>query len=106
MNREPDSTKSLGDFLSQQLGRALKGAESADMSQSAVGAMTVAAEPAFSPRERQQLATQIVRHTATEGFAAAVNEAVPPPEPGESEDQFVQRAKAAIRELLLAKFGR
>ena len=47
----------------------------------------------------------IEQFTTTDEFADLVNDAVPPPKPGETEDEFVRRAKSAMVELLLKKFN-
>jgi hypothetical protein len=97
--------KLIGDFLSERLARELpapKAGNTSDPKGAALMDLRNAAPPAKVP----QLADALQQFAASAEFAATVNDAVPPPRPGESEDEFVKRAKAALVALLLARFGR
>ena len=56
--------------------------------------------------ETERVASALVEFAASPAFAAAVNKAIPPPGPSESEDDFVKRAKQALSKLLIAKVQR
>lgn len=51
-----------------------------------------------------ELVNALSQYAASGEFADAVNQEVPPPKPDESEDEFVRRAKDAIRKQLMDKF--
>ncbi len=56
-----------------------------------------------SQADAEQLAASITAFASGAEFAAAVDAAVQPPIDGETEEQFVQRAKTAIRRIFLEK---
>jgi hypothetical protein len=96
----------LGDFPREQLLLALPAPAAEQAAGPKRTALVVAREQGLPPNEAERLATTLVEYAASEEFLTALNHSVPPPLPGESEDQFVRRAKEAIRKLLTAKFGR
>ena len=99
--------KPVGDFLSEQFVRvpALP-APTSEHPLEPESAALVALRDAVPPDAANRLLTTIEEFVASRDFADAVNQQVPPPQPEESEDQFVQRAKEAIRNQLLGKFVR
>src|SRR5947209_695354 len=97
--------KPIGDFLSERLIKALPGPKPEGTGEAKTTALVVLRE-SVPKDEAEQLATSLEGFASSPDFAKAVNQAVPPPLPGEPEDEFVSRAKEAIRALLMAKFGR
>ncbi len=97
--------KPVGDFLSEQFVRvlALPAPTSEQPLEPELTALAVLGD-AVPPDAAKRLLTTLEQFVATSDFADAVNQEVPPPQPEESEDQFVQRAKEAIRNQLLKKF--
>lgn len=101
--------KPIGDFLSEALLRQ-KGvgslpAPTSDQPLHAEPNALAVLQEVVSPDAALRLVAMLEQYAASTDFAEAVNQAVPPPQPEELEDQFVQRAKDAIRDQLLAKFG-
>ena len=97
--------KPLGDFLGEQLRMALP-ARTKDSGEAANSGALVAFQEGVPEAEAKALGAALEKFAASKECAQAVNAAVPPPKSGESEDEFVERAKASLRSLLLAKFGK
>jgi hypothetical protein len=95
----------FGDFLSDRLARLLPAPKDGGTSEPRDRALVVLRD-SVPPAEAQQLAGSLQHFAASAEFAAAANSAIPPPRPGEPEDDFVARAKAALEKLLLDRFGR
>jgi hypothetical protein len=89
----------LGNFLTGRLIHALP-------SEAKKRALVVLREDPVLAARAEQLASSLERFASGPDFAEAVNLTVPPPSPGESEEEFVSRAKEAILVLLMAKFAR
>ena len=97
--------KPFGDFLSERLARALPAPKDDGTNEPKDRALVVFRD-SVPLAEAQQLANSLGRFVASPEFAAAASGAIPPPRPGESEDDFVARAKSVLEGLLLDKFGR
>jgi hypothetical protein len=95
----------LGDFLRDRLPKALP-APSAEGDKPAKSGALIAVREGIPTAEARALGAALEQYTVSEEFAEAANTAIRPPQPGESEDEFVERAKATLRNLLLDKFGR
>ena len=97
--------KGIGEFLSERLVKALPGPKSDGDGEAKSQAIAVLRD-SVPPAEAEQLATSLEGFASSADFAEAVDDAVPPPRAGESEEEFVVRSKEAIRSVLMAKFGR
>jgi hypothetical protein len=60
--------------------------------------------PEVQKSEAEKFGETVDQFVLSQDFAELVNQAVPSPAPGESEEQFVTRAKQAIRDILLKQF--
>jgi hypothetical protein len=97
--------KGIGEFLSERVAKALPAPQAEGAGEAKAAALVVLRESAV-PADAQKLANSLEAFASSPEFAKAVDEAVPPPHPGESEEEFVARAKEAIQRILMGKFGR
>ena len=95
--------KPLGDFLRDCLSD-VRSALPPPMDASLEENVRIALREVLPSDQAEPLANNLQQYASSPEFAEQVNRSIPPPKTDESEEQFIERAKAELKRLLLKKF--